>query len=224
MWLNTPRTAEGVSPAHILLGREPRVPGLLSILEDKDPILAGRNARVAKDRIQRQRNTGSHLNWTPIEIEIGQRVLLQDQTSKAYDIPGKVVGVRPGGRSAYIEANGGKTYLRNRRFFRIDPLYTSPALDAAKVVIVETVGSHPQSTSCFRKAIHPREAKQVRFSLPCCHEDEEGCRDTCILWSATPTGYRCCCQTTTSPHLPCHRSWSPSSAACTDQSLPSHSR
>ena len=91
------------------------------------------------------------MNWTPIEIEIGQRVLLQDRTSKAYDIPGKVVRVRPGGRSAYIEANGGKTYLRNRRFFRIDPLYNSPALDAAKVVIVETVGSHPQSTSCFKR-------------------------------------------------------------------------
>ena len=61
------------------------------------------------------------LDTSPLDLEVGLRVLLRDRTSKQWEIPGTVVSVRPGGRSAYIKLeNNGKTYLRNCTLLRID--------------------------------------------------------------------------------------------------------
>ena len=126
IWLLTPRTAKGVCLARIMLGREPRFPGVLQVRDSKDPMLSARNSWLQKDRLKEQKNGTMTLNWSPVRLEPGLRVLLQDPKSKSFSIPGKVVAVRSSGRSSYVDIGGNKHFLRNRIFIALDLSYPPP--------------------------------------------------------------------------------------------------
>ena len=60
-----------------------------------------------------------------VDLSEGLHVLLQDDTSKLFNIEAQVMRVCEGGRSAYLQGRdkGGKLtiFLRNRRFMVLDP-------------------------------------------------------------------------------------------------------
>ena len=45
----TPRTAVGVSPARMALGREPRVSGLVGVRDIKDPLISGQAQWIVEE-------------------------------------------------------------------------------------------------------------------------------------------------------------------------------
>ena len=68
------------------------MPGLLTIFDEKDPVLEGKLKSCQGEALEEQ-ECRKKLNWYPIEIEDGQPVILQDKTSKEFNVTGKVVGV-----------------------------------------------------------------------------------------------------------------------------------
>ena len=79
-------------------------------------------------------STGRHQELE-LELEPGLRIMLQCPRTKRYNIPGKVMQVGEGGRSAWVDIGGGKTYLRNRRFMRRDRAYLPPEEEAASLLV-----------------------------------------------------------------------------------------
>ena len=75
------------------------------------------------------------LNWAPLNLEPGLHIMLQCPRTKRYNIPGKIVQVREGGCSAWVDIGGGKTYLCNRRFMRRDRAYLPPEEEAASLIV-----------------------------------------------------------------------------------------
>ena len=119
---NTPRTSEGFSPARLFyrrILRDPHLPQLQDNLDER----AGRDSIQAnKDKRKRRKNEEKkRLNTTPVELKPGMNMILQGAISKLWNIKGQVVSIRPGGQSAYIHVpEKNKTYLRNRRFIKVD--------------------------------------------------------------------------------------------------------
>ena len=61
------------------------------------------------------------LDTSPFKLTVGLKVLMHDTVTKWWEIPGEVVSIHPGGRSAYIKTeSNNRTYLRNRRLLRVD--------------------------------------------------------------------------------------------------------
>jgi hypothetical protein len=120
-WRNTPRS-EGISPAQYVFGRRQRTS--IPILPDgykrisENEIQKGEKRREKSDEtIKQYHDQGSHLLPS---FEVGDVVRVQDQRSKKWDRTGKVVDVRPGGRSYFVELLDGKVILRNRRYLKGD--------------------------------------------------------------------------------------------------------
>ena len=163
MWNATPRSSNGCSPSRILLNRAPRMPGIVTVRDGKDPQLSGRSRWMSKEADKESRNDNVSLNWSPVSLEPGLRVLLQDPVSKRFNIPAKVVSVRPSGRSAYVDCGGGKTYLRNRRFMALDPDYPPPSEAAMAVTVV--MAESRKLKSALRRGSSKKAEKRVRFRL-----------------------------------------------------------
>ena len=54
-------------------------------------------------------------------MHTGQHVIAQHLLSKRWDLRGEIIESRDGGRSYLVLMNGGRRYLRNRRFLRPIP-------------------------------------------------------------------------------------------------------
>ena len=93
----------------MLLGRHPRVPGKLGVRDNKDPMKCGQAQWSKKNKEKEGRNEKVVLNWVPLNLEPGLCIMLQCPRTKRYNIPGKVIQVREGGRSAWVDVGGGKT-------------------------------------------------------------------------------------------------------------------
>ena len=56
---------------------------------------------------------------TPLQqLQVDQRILLQDPISKKWECKGKITGIRSNGRSYNIILDSGKKFVRNRAFLR----------------------------------------------------------------------------------------------------------
>ena len=119
----TPRYKDGLSPSRLFFQRQVRIPNLPSLDDGKDEELAGFQLRAVKDEQKEARNerVSKHLS-APLTLRVGARVLLQNMDNLLWNKPGKIAGIRNSGRSAHVDC-GGKLFLRNRRFIRLDPEY-----------------------------------------------------------------------------------------------------
>ena len=106
-WRNCPRS-DGRSPAQLFLGRRQRtaLPVLPQALEVK------REAETPRECPQNANNR----EHSPFLV--GERVLMQDAKSKKWEHTVTIKESRPGGRSYFVEEDGGTVKLRNRRFLR----------------------------------------------------------------------------------------------------------
>ena len=119
---NMPRTVEGLSPARLFYQREVRSTMVYSPPDVRDELAAGLQRHHDRERQREVRNKrrGRGLE-SPLDLYVGMRVFLQDEQKrgKPFSIPGKVVSIREGGRSAWIWCPGrSRRFLRNRRKMR----------------------------------------------------------------------------------------------------------
>ena len=89
--------------------------GLLPELPKK---LNVEEAEKARDRVQEKYTADRQTRSTSRPLQMGQKVWMQDQQSKKWDIEGVIKSIRNGGRSFVVETSSGAAYLRNRRFIK----------------------------------------------------------------------------------------------------------
>ena len=112
-WRNTPRSDE-FSRAFGFFGRHIRT----TLPDVRDPPSSVPDSfAVAREntRVRGVDNAGGHV-LPPLHV--GDLVHVQHAQSKSWTIDGKVIRVRPGGRSYDVETAGG-IFSRNRRFLRL---------------------------------------------------------------------------------------------------------
>ena len=117
-WLNTPKAA-GLSPAEILYGHSLRsiIPAKMCSYKqiwkekfDKWDSNVVDSKRKEKDRYD---SGAKPLN----QLQIGQKVRIQDPNSKKWDRVGHIVGIGRN-RDYHVKLPSGRVYWRNRRFMR----------------------------------------------------------------------------------------------------------
>ena len=86
---------------------------------------------------------------------MGQRVWMQDQQTKKWDIGGVIKSVRNNGRSYVVETDSGAAYLRNRRYIK------------AAVARIKVVALRTETTMGMKKRPLRQEGpkKKVSFQL-----------------------------------------------------------
>ena len=116
-WRNTPRAADGKSPAQMFFGARQRtlVPCLPSAYDRISDPDSPRPKR--KSKIQRE--------FEPFQV--GDWVLLQSQKSKRWDTRVEIIESRPTERSYLVRDEDGATKLRNRRYLRKSPVAANSA-------------------------------------------------------------------------------------------------
>ena len=113
---NTPRV-DGYSPAQMMFGR--RQKGQLPCLPsayvniDQDAAAAGRKKMREEQKVAYDKRAIS----LP-QLQVGQKVYLQNPLIGRWDSTGTIVSIRENGRSYEVEGENGRKYLRNRRFLR----------------------------------------------------------------------------------------------------------
>ena len=112
----TPRTPEGMSPARLFFQRQLRIPHLPTLPDSREEQYEARQMLKKKNKAKQARNEKIKKGEAPVELKLGLRVLLQDMSSKLWDMPGMVTSVREGNRSGHIQLDTGKVYFHNRRY------------------------------------------------------------------------------------------------------------
>ena len=74
-------------------------------------LVRGKNKRKS---LRETESSGSPLK----QLEIGQRVLIQNPQTKSWDQECQITGIRPTGRSYDVLFDNGKSSIRNRTFLR----------------------------------------------------------------------------------------------------------
>ena len=125
---DSPMANSKMSPARLMFRRILRFPGLPVLPDNVDEVVAGEEKQARKVVAKDKRNSKvSNFGKEVVELEEGLHILLQDDTTKLFDIEAQVIRVGEGGRSAYVQGRyrGGRlsTFLRNRRFMIIDPKF-----------------------------------------------------------------------------------------------------
>ena len=112
-WRNCP-TADGPSPAQLFFGRGIRSMVLPELLQEVDKV-ADRDRRRNQEEINREKR----VTKAPLPmLKRNQKVWLRDKSSGLWNIPGRIRGARPHGRSFVVETRTGGLYLRNRKFIK----------------------------------------------------------------------------------------------------------
>ena len=117
---NTPRTADGRSPAEILFSKPMRsnVPIHHSAFArawlEADEIAIARGLAYRR-QMKYQYDKSS---WPLTKLKIGQEVLIQNPDTRVWDTPGRVVAVGRTGRDYRIKNDANKSWWRKRRFLR----------------------------------------------------------------------------------------------------------
>ena len=79
----TPWSALGVSPSRMVLGRDPRVPGLLGVRDDKNPLQSGQAQWLNKNKEKRGGmrawcSIGHHSTWSQVSVSCCSVLALKD--------------------------------------------------------------------------------------------------------------------------------------------------
>ena len=112
-WRNCP-TVDGPSPAQLFFGRSVRSMILPELLQEVDKD-ADRDRRRNQEEINREKR----VTKAPLEmLKRNQKVWLRNKATGRWDIPGRIRGARPHGRSFVVETRTGGLYLRNRKFIK----------------------------------------------------------------------------------------------------------
>jgi hypothetical protein len=143
-----------------------------------DEELAGQDSRMDRVRDKERRNKKvSQQGYTPITLALGQKVMLQDQKTKLWEIPGVIESIRPGSRSAYVHTEQG-VYLRNRRYIKVDPSYQeeySEAVNGVRVSVSMEKGTRHHSLwrrlLCLKAKVPAADKARVTFRLYCCDRE-----------------------------------------------------
>ena len=93
---------DGYSPAELFYKRQVR--GLLPELPKK---LNVEEAEKARDKVQEAYTEQRQTRSSSKPLQVGQRVWLQDQQSKKWDIEGVIKSIRNGGKSFVVETTSG---------------------------------------------------------------------------------------------------------------------
>ena len=128
VYVNTPRRPLNKSPAEILLGREVRD----GLPITREHLVPQHQAAVLRrcTAIKEHRLALSKKDRLP-ELNIGQRVAVQDKTSKRWTDQGEVVAADRK-RSYSVKLDSGAVVWRNRRFLKPIPSSTTPTPTTAK--------------------------------------------------------------------------------------------
>ena len=115
-WRNTPNDS-GRSPAQMFLGR--RVRGKLPTLHGATSLnlenaIAGGNTR-REILASMEKNPKRKLSL----LHVGQRVTVQNTTTKNWDEKATVLEIKPNKRSYIIKEDNGRVWIRNRRYLRV---------------------------------------------------------------------------------------------------------
>jgi hypothetical protein len=98
--------------------------------DEIDEKLSGQDSRLDRLRNKEQKNhKKTTKGYTPTNLIVGQRVVLQDQKSRLWEIKGIIQSIRPGARSAYVKTAAG-LFLRNRRYIKTDPAFQEEYIEA----------------------------------------------------------------------------------------------
>ena len=119
---NTPRAADGLSPAHLMFHRNLKEPGL-PVHPD---LLSLRAPEAQLPREQERKRTNEKLGgreYTPLAV--GEQVLIQDTKTKEWSTEGRIISVRESEQSYIVQDTLGRTFIRNRRFLK--PIQTQCA-------------------------------------------------------------------------------------------------
>ena len=121
-WRNTPRAADGKSPAQMFYGARQRtlVPCLPSAYDRIPDPDSPRPAR--KSKIQHE--------FEPFQV--GDFVLLQHPRTKRWDSRVEIIESRPLERSYIVRTEDGAKRLRNRRYLRKSPVAANSAADVTR--------------------------------------------------------------------------------------------
>ena len=119
-WRNTPRCSDDLSPAQWALGRRqrsdsPALPKAYERLSDQalSEALTRRERVMAK--VKKDFDAGRR---TLSSLPVGTLVVIQDRKTKRWSIRGTVLEKKKNRNTYTVEANGGRRYLRNRKFLR----------------------------------------------------------------------------------------------------------
>ena len=87
---------------------------LPELLQEVDKV-ADRDRRRNQEEINREKR----VTKAPLPmLKRNQKVWLRDKSSGLWNIPGRIRGARPHGRSFVVETRTGGLYLRNRKFIK----------------------------------------------------------------------------------------------------------
>ena len=112
-WRNCP-TVDGPSPAQLFFGRSVRSMVLPELLQEVDKE-ADRDRRRNQEEVNREKR----VTKAPLSmLRRNQKVWLRNKATGCWDIPGRIRGARPHGRSFVVETRAGGLYLRNRKFIK----------------------------------------------------------------------------------------------------------
>ena len=79
------------------------------------------DAELAKDKAQQANDRRQCIRTKELPaLKEGQAVWMQNEASKRWDVPARVLTQRRGGHSYTVQTQDGKTYLRSRRLLRLD--------------------------------------------------------------------------------------------------------
>ena len=113
---STPRQ-DGVSPAQLFLQRRIRInlPVLSKHLAPMNSELMGEALTQRNSALQKSRSTRDQKCKPLALLEPGEKVLVQNDSSKLWDTKGFIVSRREDGRSYTVKNSDGSIQLRNRR-------------------------------------------------------------------------------------------------------------
>ena len=140
---------DGYSPAELFYKRQVR--GLLPELPKKLDVEA---AEQARDKVQEEYTAQRQTRSSSKPLRMGQRVWLQDQQSKKWNIGGVIKSIRNGGRSYVVETESGAAYLRNRRFIKPAACSQEGVVALRTVATPEEKKEKKKKRVSFKKAVH----------------------------------------------------------------------
>ena len=159
----TPRGVGLLSPIRLFYYREPRTPSLPACSDLRDEAAAGGARNQNKfERKERANLKTERLDTSPMELEVGLKVIMRNSKTNRWDVKGEVISVRPGGRSCYVKTeSSNRTYLRNRRLLRVDPTLQTVTEESFAISWTQARWAKPSCLSALKKPWQVRQPSYI---------------------------------------------------------------